>query len=67
MTRNDIEVMLEAIIERAEYAGRQHMLAIKTTGNRIAKEAHENADISSRVARQTANRLVDTIMKEGLA
>jgi hypothetical protein len=62
MTQDEIEARIIEIIERAEYAGRQDMLAKKTTGNRIARNAQEAADVSSKMARLMALSLSEELV-----
>jgi len=61
MTQDEIEARIIAIIERAEYAGRQEMLAMKTSGNKIARNAREHAEVSSKAARLMATALAAEI------
>jgi hypothetical protein len=59
---DDLHVRLLAIIDRAEYAGRQDGISKATRSSKRSKDAREASDLSSRLARSMATDLMTDLV-----
>jgi hypothetical protein len=61
LNRGEVYDEVAKIVSRAEYAGRQQGVAIKTRSNREAKNAYEAHDVSMREAFRMAADLAEKV------